>query len=108
MATITSALHVHHASASTFPWHPLFYGGREHTRMNSPFIFLTWIKFSGIQLQEKSPTFDKQGGLEFDRTKFSFFVFTDVFTPLVAVVAWTPYFISTPDTVYLFNFQEVY
>ena len=76
--------------------------------MNSPFTFLTWIKFSGIQLQEKSPTFDKQGGLKFDRAKFSFFVFTAVFTALVAVVAWAPYFISTPDTVYLFNLEEVY
>ena len=65
----TKALHVQQ-DFSTFLWRPMhdydvkppnatFYGGRGHTTTNFPFSIWTWIKPLRIQLQEKSPTFDK-------------------------------------------------
>ena len=63
----------------TFLWRPLhdydvkppnltFYGGRWHTTTNFPSSFLTLIKSSRIQLQEKSPAVDILSGSKSTRS----------------------------------------
>ena len=84
---------------STFLWRPLhdydvkppnasFYGGSKHTTTNFPFSFWTWIKSLRIQLQEKSPTFDKlRGPVRRDKVwKDANSFFSDIFTVDVIVV----------------------
>ena len=69
----TTTLHVHHAFFVHFFARFLhdydvnmpnfaFYGGRKQATTKFCFSFCTWIRCSGIQLQEGSPTFDKVSG----------------------------------------------
>ena len=54
------------------------------------FLNVTWIKSIRIQLQEKSPIFDKLSGCKSDAIKFEstqMHCFSDVFTADVVVIA---------------------